>query len=464
MAESARASRDYDVIVVGAGGAGLAAASAAADAGARILAIDAAPKVGGSTALSGGVFYAAGTSVQRSAGVVDTPDDQFRYYMNANQHKLAPAIVRRLCDEGADTLEWLISLGVRFPESNLYVSGVDGVRRGHRAEGHGAEIAAALEGSLSGKSVDIATSTRVRDLIIDDAGRASGVRIDGQDVSAGAVVIASGGFGANPRLLAELYPDATRHPDLAWYIGSSFCRGDGLEMARAVGADVAAVNKGLLLLTPGFARELETYLPGWVVHVNHEGRRFINESTEYSVLASVLKEQTAGECFAIFDEKSRAASRSTPAPNWAADRLAHFIETGHIARADTLAELADKIGVREETLATTIETYNAGCDRGRDECFFKKPELLQPVRTPPFHAARIRPAIICWTGTGLRIDREARVLTKADRPIAGLFAAGEATGGAFGECYAGGGASIANAIIFGRAAGRNAAAFARMAS
>ena len=70
----------------------------------------------------------------------------------------------------------------------------------------------------------------------------------------------------------------------------------------------------------------------------------------------------------------------------------------------------------------------------------------------------MRPAIVCWTGTGLRIDREARVLDRADCPIAGLFAAGEATGGMFGECYAGGGASIANAIIFGRVAGRNAAA------
>jgi fumarate reductase flavoprotein subunit len=82
------------------------------------------------------------------------------------------------------------------------------------------------------------------------------------------------------------------------------------------------------------------------------------------------------------------------------------------------------------------------------------------VLTPPFYAAPIHPAVVCWTGTGLRIDREARVLNAADQPILGLYAAGETTGGMFGECYAAGGASIANAIIFGRAAGANAAEWA----
>ena len=84
--------------------------------------------------------------------------------------------------------------------------------------------------------------------------------------------------------------------------------------------------------------------------------------------------------------------------------------------------------------------------------------MLRPVRRPPFYAVRIRPAIVCWTGAGLRIDTGARVLDHAERPIPGLFAAGETTGGMFGECYAAGGASIANAIVFGRIAGAAAAA------
>lgn len=451
---------DYDVIVVGAGGAGLAAATVAADAGARVLLVDAADKAGGSTALSGGVFYAAGTSLQKRAGVQDDAEAQFRYYMNVNQHKLDAALVRRLCFESAPTFEWLVSLGVNFPLANLYCSGVDGVPRGHRAEGHGAEIAAALEGSLSGKGVDLAPATRVRRLRAED-GRVAGIDVDGESVSAPAVVLATGGFGNNPRLLAELYPSAARQGDRSWYIGSAHSKGDGLEMARSIGADVTAPDRGLLLLSAGFVKELEPYLPPWLVHVNHEGRRFVDETTEYSVLAELVASQTAGECYALFDEAARAASKNQAAPNWAADRLAHFAAARQLEQAPTLEALAERLGIRADTLRTTIEHYNAGVRSGADAQFFKAAEHLLPVATPPYYGARIRPTVVCWTGTGLRIDSEARVLDAADRPIAGLYAAGETTGGMFGPCYAGGGASICNAIVYGRVAGRNAAAQAR---
>lgn len=455
----ARAGTDFDVIIIGSGGAGLAAASEAARAGADVLLLESDARTGGSTALSGGVFYASGTSLQRAAGVVDSADDQFRYYMNVNQHKLEAALVHRLCHDSAGAFEWLVSIGVNFPAENLYCSGVDKVRRGHRAAGHGAEIAAALEGSFSGRSVDIALNTRA-ERIVTEGGRVVGVQVGGEVIRAPGVVIASGGFGASPRLLAELYPTAARQAG-AWYIGSRHCRGDGLEMGRALGAELAGFDRGLLLMSPGISRDLEPYLPPWLLHVNHEGRRFVDESTEYSVLAEVLLNQTAGECFAIFDEAARAASRPVPAPTWAADRLAEYARAGKLVQSETLEGLADSLGIRAETLATTITRYNASVEAGLDDAFFKDSTHLRPVAKAPFYGARIRPDVICWTGTGLRIDREARVLDRADRPIAGLFAAGETTGGMFGQCYAGGGASIANAVIFGRVAGRGAAALAR---
>ncbi|SPJ26046.1 FAD-dependent oxidoreductase [Palleronia abyssalis] len=447
---------DYDVIIIGAGGAGLAAAIEATDAGARVLLVDAGAKAGGSTALSGGVYWASGTSLQRQAGVEDDADSQFRYYMTVNQYKVDPALVRRYCDMSGPTFEWMVDLGINFPLDNLYVSGVDKIRRGHRAGGHGAEIAEVLEGALSGRSVDLATQTRVEGLIVED-GRIAGVEVAGAAVRAGAVVIASGGFGNNRRLWAELYPSAAKQGALAWYIGADECRGDGLEMARRTGADLVGFDRGLLLMTPGFAEDVESYLPPWVMHVTHEGRRFIDESTEYSVLSEVLSTQTAGECFAVFDEASRAASKAHPAPNWAADRLAEFARKGPLVAADTLPELAEKLGVRPDTMVTTAERYSNDARAGQDTAFFKDPAHLRPVETPPFYGVRIRPAIVCWTGTGLRIDAEARVLDRADRWIPNLFAAGETTGGFAGPCYAGGGASVGNAVIFGRVAGANAA-------
>src|SRR5262249_823906 len=152
----------------------------------------------------------------------------------------------------------------------------------------------------------------------------------------------------------ELYPTAARQGDLAWYIGSKHCRGDGLEMAREIGADLAGFDRGLLLMTPGFAKDLEPYLPPWLVHGNPEGRRFIDESTEYSVLAEVLMAQTAGECFALFDEAARATAKSPNAPNWSADRLAEFAATKKLASAGTLPDLAEAIGIRADTLVTTV--------------------------------------------------------------------------------------------------------------
>lgn len=449
--------RDYDVIVVGAGGAGLAAAHMAARAGARVLVVEAGDKAGGSTALSGGVFYAAGTSLQRQAGIEDTPEALYRYYLHINQYKLEPALVRRLCHDATPAFEWLVGLGVDFPEENLYCSGVDKIRRGHRARGHGAEIAEVLEGSLSGLAVDVALRSRVQDLLVED-GRVAGILVEGDRVTAGAVVLATGGFGANRQLLAELYPTAAAQGELSWYIGSAHSQGDGIRIGRRLGAGITRPDRGLLLMTPGWEKELETYLPPWLIHVTHEGRRFVDESCEYSILSELLNEQTARECFAIFDEAARREARSITAPNWSADRLAHFAACGQIAQADRLEDLAAQLGIDAATLATTVAAANRAAETGRDAHFFKPAEHLKPIATPPFYGARIRPAIVCWTGTGLRIDPEARVLDQADRPIAGLYAAGETTGGMFGPCYAGGGASIGNAIVFGRVAGSNAAA------
>jgi fumarate reductase flavoprotein subunit len=163
-----------------------------------VLIIEAADRAGGSTALSGGVFYAAGTAVQRARGIDgDTPDAMFQYYMTLNQYKLEPALVRRLCDEAPAALEWLTELGVEFPESNLYVAGVDKIARGHRAAGMGLEIATVLEGACNRSGVDLVTRTRVRELCLEN-GRVVGVRVDGEELRTNAVVIATGGFGNNP--------------------------------------------------------------------------------------------------------------------------------------------------------------------------------------------------------------------------------------------------------------------------
>lgn len=458
---------DYDVIIIGGGGAGLAAAHQALEHGARVLIVDAGDRLGGSTNLSGGHVYAAGTSVQRAAGILDdTPEDAFRYYMTLNQYKLEPAPVRRYCEEAPRVVEWLLGLGVEFPVSGLHAGGVDPTPREHTPVGNGAAIVAAIEGALGGRA-DVALRTRVRQLLVED-GRVVGIKADEVDIRAAAVIISTGGFGANPELLARYYPDAAVHGDWTWYIGGEHSQGDHLGLGAAAGADITGFNRGLLLATPGFRKELEVGGPSWLVYVNREGRRFASETLPYNVMAGVLKEQTGGECFAIFDDEARATALPDPAilaavragtrtTSWTTEALDEFIRDRKIIRADSVEDLARKAGIRYPALRTTLDTYNADCEAGVDTRFGKRPSVWKPVAKPPFYAARIKPAVVCFTSTGLRIDEQARVRDLADRPIPGLFAAGEAAGGVLGDRIFGGGSSMAHVLSFGRIAGKNAA-------
>ena len=460
--------RDYDVVVVGAGGAGLAAAVVAHDAGASVLLIESESQVGGSTRLSGGVFYAAGTSVQRAAGVDgDTPSAMYEYYMTLNQWRVEPALVHRLCDEAAPALEWLISLGVEFSPEALYVSGVESVARGHSATGMGASIAAALEQARRLRSIDLALNTRVERLLVEDR-HVVGVRACGQDVRSGAVIISTGGFGQNPDMLERYYPEATAAGDWTWSISAPGARGDGIVLGQGVEAAIVGYNRGLLLTTPGFHKQLEVYVPGWLVYVNREGRRFVNETAAYAVMAGVIKEQ-GGVAFAVFDEASRAQAEPDPIYadafsagalplNWVNTVLEDMANEGRIIRADTLEEVAVRAGINPRALNATIEHYNADVVRGTDSAFHKDAKVLRPIDKPPFYAVEVRPAIVCLTSTGLRIDSDCHVMSTAERVIPGLYAAGETTGGVLGDRYIGGGNSIANAIVFGRIAGTAAAA------
>ena len=125
--------RDYDVVVVGSGAAGLSAAISAADSGARVLICESEQMVGGSSRLSGGHFYAAGTSVQESAGTYgDSADDMYEHYMTLNQWMVDPRVVRKYCDLSGPTFEWLLGLGVEFRPEGVYPSGVSSTPRGHQ--------------------------------------------------------------------------------------------------------------------------------------------------------------------------------------------------------------------------------------------------------------------------------------------------------------------------------------------
>ena len=453
---------DFDVIVVGSGGAGLAAAATAAEAGASVLVVDAAAGIGGATALSGGSFMAAGTPVQAEAGYPDdTVDEFFDHYLTFNRWQADPGVARRFCEQATPTMAWLTGLGVEFRRENLYRAGRERAPRSHRPTGGGLAIVEALNRACRAGSVEFALGNRVDDLIVSD-GRVAGVRARGEELTAHAVVIATGGFGSNPALVAEHFPDAGRAGGEPWSPEPSTCVGDGLRLGAAAGAATTGRNRGELLLSTGFARDLEPFVPAWLVYVTPDGRRFVNEGAPYTVITPTLLTR-ADWCWALLDEAARI-SATAPVDarwgmgSWIGDVLLAHARDGRVPTADTVAGLATATQMPLVSLAATVERYNADCRAGTDTRFGKDPGSMKPIATPPFYAVRLRPLVVAVTGYGLVIDADGRVLRETDgEPVPGLFAAGEVTGNVIGAQYLGGGNAIGSALIFGRVAGRAAA-------
>jgi len=449
------------VAIIGSGAAGLSAAIEARRAGASTIVLEASPTIGGSTSLSGGVVMAAGTEAQRKAGFEDSEAAFYDRYQAINRWSVEPALAHVLCSEAGDAVARLMALGVEF--SLVPPNSVEATPRGHMAVGGGAKIARALELEARRIGAVIRTSSRVASLDAFDEGWALGYGMTEDTLHAEAVVIASGGFGHSRELLERFYPDVAEYGERAWSVSAPTCVGDGLELGRALGAQVSGENKGLALITPGFAENFEVVPPGWLVLINREGRRFVDETLPYSMLAATTRAQTGGSAFAIFDEQARSAWRATDRTHaglvsldWNRDVIADQARKGGVFVADSLEALAAKIGARFASLETTVATYNADCARGEDSRFLKSPEWMQPIAAPPFFAAEVRPCLIALTCCGLSIDPDARVLRGDGTSIENLFAAGETTAGVMRE-YCGSGNSISNALVFGSRAGRGAA-------
>jgi fumarate reductase flavoprotein subunit len=304
---------------------------------------------------------------------------------------------------------------------------------------------------------------RVGDLVRDADGWAVTMTPDDEVVTGRAVVIATGGIGRSSDLLDKYYPDVAAWGKWTWTVSAPTCVGDGLHLGEQLGASITGENQGLGLITPGFAQNFDVVPPAWLVFVNREGRRYVDEMMPYSMLTETTQAQTGRSAFAILDDETR--SQADPSAlthagvvslDWNRDSIDQNVETGLVVAADTLKDLAARTGIEPKGLEETIATYNADCAAGRDSHYSKDRAWLRPIATPPFFAAEIRPCLVALTCCGLRIDAGARVLSREGAAIPGLYAAGETTGGVLRQ-YAGSGNSIANALVFGLRAGRGAA-------
>jgi flavocytochrome c len=456
-----------DVVVIGSGIAGLTAANTAFEAGARrIVVAEAEGVVGGSSRLSGGIVMAAGSRLQRDAGITDDGEALFHDYMSLNQWRLDAKVVRRFAHESGPALDWLVDIGVQF-HPQLIFGGDERVPRCARSVERGQGIIDALHRTCRERGIDIALGQRVDRLIVED-GTVVGAAVGDDEIRAGAVVLATGGFGNDPELLRTLYPSAAATGDWLWYIGADGARGDALALGRSVNAQVLGEDRGLRLLHADFVRTIDPYLPGWVILVDRDGRRFVDETAPYGIMDGVMRAH--GDVgYVVFDEaglrpdgervefKQAIPGRAMASGSWNPIMVDDMVATGKVTTAPTIEALAEALGLPAAHLVGTVERYNAGAAAGEDD-FAKAPKFLAPIAQPPFYGAEVRPATLCFTACGLRIDADTNVLDDDGRVIAGLFAVGECTGSVVGEIYMGSGNSLANGAAMGRVAGRSAAA------
>jgi flavocytochrome c len=465
---------DYDVLVIGSGAAGLSAAVAAHEAGARrVLVAESEGVVGGSSRLSGGIVMGAESRLQKEAGLQDGVEDLLRDYLSWNQYGAEIGPVTTFARRSGETVDWLQDHGVPFA-SELIKAGVERGKRGHAVLGGGQKLIDALHRYCRDNGIEIALGRRVDRLLVRD-GAVHGIAVGDDEVTAGAVVVASGGFGADLDKVAEYTPSAYVE-GWSWYVGADGARGDALDLAQDVGAQLTGRGNVLRTVGPRFLPNKlnEAYQPGWAVMVTVEGRRFMNESGLYAVVDQRFH-HIGDRGFMIFDDAAMrppaelAARYLNPYPvtfpgrepfrprNYQPDLVEEMVAKGRMFKADTIAGLASAVGLSEDVLTGEIARYNRFCEAGEDRDFGKPGEYLLPVARAPFYIAEIRPCTVNWTAYGLRIDADAQVLHENGTEIPGLFAAGECTGGVLGRAYVGSGNSLGNSCILGRQAGESAA-------
>jgi tricarballylate dehydrogenase len=506
-------SQRYDVVVVGGGNAGHCAAHAAAERGRRVLLLEKGPpgQDGGNSYFTAGAFRVAHAGLADLAPLLIADERHRRTVLgpyngsdfSADMRRVSggradPELTRVLVTDSLEALGWLAGLGMRFRlmyERQAYsspagdhvfwgglaiasVDGGKGLMAAHR------EIAARLR-------VRVRYGCQVTGLVMRH-GRAVGVRCrpfpDGPEpgpaygpgagaaagtgegaaehtVLAGSVVLAAGGFEANPVL-------RSRHLGQEWEYtkvrGTPLNTGEVLLAALAAGADAAgdwaschstawdagAPDAGDRELTNQLTRQ--SYPLGLVV--NRDGRRFVDEGADfrnytYAKYGREILRQPGGLAFQIFDATTRPLLRPEEYDNRAVSN----------AVADTIPGLAEALGVDPTGLARTVEEFNAAVRRdvpfdptikdGKAAAGVRPPKSnwAVPLERPPFHGFPVTCAIT-FTFGGLRIDTGARVLDEGGRPIPGLFACGELAGGLFSDNYPGG-SGLTAGLVFGRRAG-----------
>ena len=491
---------DADVVVVGAGGAGMTAAITAAAEGKSVVILESQSMVGGNSVRATGGMNAGKTVYQdenefgESAGVektlktaaekyadnetitalAKTVSEQWAAYqanptgyfdsvelmeldtMIGGKGINDPALVETLCENSADAIDWLDEHGITL--HNVSSFGGASVKRIHRpvnAEGKtvsvGSYMIPLLQENCEKAGVKMMLDTTATEILTDANGAACGVKATGASgetvtVNAKAVVLATGGFGANLDMVVKYKPElkgfmTTNAPGI---------QGQGIEMAQAIGA--ATVDMDQIQIHPTVEANTAALITEGLrgdgaILINEEGQRFIDEVGTRDVVSAAEIAQTGSYSWLVVDQAMADASSV----------IQGYIKKGYTVTGSTYEELGKAMGVDAAAFAETMEKWN-GYVEAKNDPDFGRTSFANPLNTAPYYAVKVTAGVHHTMG-GLKINANTEVLNEKGEVIPGLFAAGEVTGGVHGANRLGGNA-VADFTVFGRIAGAAASDYA----
>ena len=438
-----------DIVVIGAGGAGMTAALEAMQKGAKnVVVLEKMPITGGNTVRATGGLNAAGTKYQEAEGIKDSVELFIEDTLKGGKNLNDKDLVRVMAENSKAAVDWINDIG-----GDLAVVGQFGgasVKRIHRpsdTSAVGPMLVKTLTAKLNEMGVPVFVDTRAEKIEVDTDGKITGVKAvdkDGKEftITTKAVILATGGFGANQEMVVKY------NPNLAGFSTTNHggASGDGINMA--LGVDAALVDMDQIQTHPTVNPNTSTMYTEAVrgngaILINKEGKRFVNElETRDKVSAAILK-QTDKESYLLFDQAVRESLSA----------IEKYIKEGIVVEANTVEELASKIGVDAEGLKKTLEDY-ASYQASKTDAEFGRASMELPLTQAPYYAALSVPAIHHTMG-GVKINTSTEVLKEDGSVIPGLYAAGEVTGGIHGGNRLGGNA-VTDIVVFGRIAGENA--------
>lgn len=462
----------WDLIVVGGGTAGLPAAIFSAQRGAKVLVIEAAGQIGGSLFLSSGQMSAAGTKLQKSKNIVDTPQSHFDDVMKISKGTANPDIVRLAVFNAADTFDWLtengLVVGKDHPVTGTTHEPYSAARYAWGTEG-GMSIIAVLEQQIQpwvdNGAVKILTSTEAAELLQDSKGAVTGVAAKAEDGSitkymARNVLLSAGGYASNPEMFEQL-EGVKDYSDVSY----PYSQGAGIKLGVAAGGYVRG-GENHLPLFGGVMRDTgipspmivtvrpwPPTNPPWGIYVNVSGKRFMREDiASHDAHEEALLAQPDERCWVVFD--SAILDQAPPfVGRWTKDEVKEAVGNYEaFFRADTIEGLAKAAGVDAEGLKATVASYNQAQKAGKDE--FGREHMPLPIAQGPFYAVRLQSWLLA-SFAGLAVDKDLRVIRQNGSPIPNLYAAGELLGASqtMGRSYCGG-MLVTPAITFGRLLGQ----------